>query len=860
MSETNNLPHEHITPIPNNEPDATPALWNERYTEIDANFGNLDGRARGVEKELADARGDQESLAVIIDAMREQLGGIGGTLSGLASPASVQAAVGLDWLYRNRRISFEMFASGYSLTNHPGVQVVQGIMGDDSLDVVSTIDIKPGEDYLVTDGMQTALLRVTAILSANRVRLASNLDRAWGATARLGGSTFVAAPAGGVTSKVGDQWVSKVINLGDDRATRAVVIRRTLNAGEVRLFFRDAYAVDWTERPWSMRRSGGGTTGVPEGFADYEYMVPMRGDGYLRIETTGEAMAIKHIIGLGGVTNLGGYINPLMRPEAPVVQAPAAGAINVMETPTVSSSAFVSPAGNVFATAQFQFSKASDFAAVLHDSGEVRAQTYSMPAGVLAANTQHFVRVRYTDVAGLVSDWSVVSAFTTKASYAYINTPAMTGPANGQVDIPEQPTLQSSAFAATGSADTHAASQWQIRLATETWATVLHDSGVSTTSKTSYQVPAGVLLGGQTQYVARVRHKGAALGDSEWSSDVAFTTKQQFAQILGIVLTATGGGAGSWQRVNENFASITTTAATFGNHPTYAGVINQTIDGQAMVKVPKFYVKTGNVPSGPHVGKRYWMVSDQPAAGFALHPAFMNAGAPIDQFWVGKYQGTNDGGTKLGSVAGVTPLVSIDFPAMRARAAARNTGGVTGFALWNYYQLGAIQLLALIEMGGADSQTLIGQGNVSSGSALAVDSATVAQASWRGIVGLWGNVFQMVDGLETDGSSKFKIWDKSGNKTWITTGQTAPASGSYPVTFSADSGVSHDLSVGFTPATGDATASNGSTGDIFYQNPNCVAYHGGHWSYGALAGLFYLYVNASASHAGTGIGGRLAKV
>ena len=162
-------------------------------------------------------------------------------------------------------------------------------------------------------------------------------------------------------------------------------------------------------------------------------------------------------------------------------------------------------------------------------------------------------------------------------------------------------------------------------------------------------------------------------------------------------------------------------------------------------------------------------------------------------------------------------------------------------------------------MGGADSQTLIGQGSVSGSSALAVDSATVAQASWRGIVGLWGNVFQMVDGLQTDASSKFKIWDKSGNKTWITTGQTAPANG-YPVTFSTDSGASHDLGVGFVPATSDGTASNGSTGDYAYAAANCVAYHGGGWSRGANAGLFCLYVDYSASNADPYIGGRLAKV
>lgn len=853
------LPHNTITPIPNNEPDAVPSLWNTRYAEIDENFSNLDSRTEAIEAEIEAARAGKPNLSETINAIVTQIGGISGTLSGMASPTSVQNAVSLDWLYRNRRIAFELFAAGYTLQNHLGVSVTSGIMGDDSLDVADTSGIKVGEDYLLADETDTALVRVTAIHSNTRLRLAANLSRNWGAGAKLTGSTLVARPEGGVDAAIGAQWVSKAINLGEDNASRAVVIRRSLNAGEARLYFRDSYTTAWTERAWSVRRSGGGTSGVPEGFADYEYVVPMRGDGYLRLVVDGEPMVIKHIVALGGGTEQGGYVNPLMRPNAPTISSPASGATNVIETPTLTASNYVSPAGNAFATAQFQISTSSTFSSVLHDSGEKSSMTYSVPAGVLAVNTTFYVRARVKDVAGLVSDWSTITSFKTKTSYAYVNTPTVTTPTNGQTEIPEQPTLQSSAFAVTGGSDTHAASQWQIRLAAGTWETPLHDSGASAAAKTSYTVPAGVLVDGQTQYVMRVRHIGASLGASEWSSDIAFTTKQQFAQIIGIVCTATGGGAGAWQRIDENFNAITTTAATFNNHPIYAGVVPQTIDGQAMIKLPKFYVKTGTVPSGPYAGKRYWMVSDQPVSGFSLHPAFMNAGAQIDQFWVGKYQGTNDGGTKLGSVAGLTPLVSIDFPTMQARAAARNTGGVTGFSLWNIYQLSAIQTLALIEMGGADSQTLVGQGNVSGSSALAVDHATVAQASWRGIVGLWGNVWQMVDGLQTDASSRYKIWDKNGNKTYQTTSLTAPSSG-YPVTMATASGTDYDLATVFAAETTNSTAGNGTYGDYFWQSANCVAYHGGTWGRGAFAGLFSLNVSDAASYSPSAVGGRLAKV
>jgi hypothetical protein len=140
------LPNQSITPIPNNEPDAVPSLWNVRYQEIDDNFVSLDQRQTSTENEIEAARAGGGSLAATINAIITQVGGISGTLNGLASPTSVQNAVTLDWLYRNRRIAFELFAAGYNLQNHLGVSVTSGIMGDDSLDVADTSGVKVGED------------------------------------------------------------------------------------------------------------------------------------------------------------------------------------------------------------------------------------------------------------------------------------------------------------------------------------------------------------------------------------------------------------------------------------------------------------------------------------------------------------------------------------------------------------------------------------------------------------------------------------------------------------------------------------------------------------------------------------------
>ncbi|MCO7215997.1 hypothetical protein [Halomonas sp. OfavH-34-E] len=67
------LPNSTITKIPNNEPDAVPALWNLRYEEIDQNFSFLEqGRAQ-MRSELDAAKGNKGSVGERLDDMSAQL-------------------------------------------------------------------------------------------------------------------------------------------------------------------------------------------------------------------------------------------------------------------------------------------------------------------------------------------------------------------------------------------------------------------------------------------------------------------------------------------------------------------------------------------------------------------------------------------------------------------------------------------------------------------------------------------------------------------------------------------------------------------------------------------------------------------
>ncbi|MNO85422.1 hypothetical protein D3C76_767950 [compost metagenome] len=67
------LPANKITPIPNNEPDAVPALWNVRYEEIDENFAYLEAGRHAAAVELAAARGDKPSVGQRIGEVEQQV-------------------------------------------------------------------------------------------------------------------------------------------------------------------------------------------------------------------------------------------------------------------------------------------------------------------------------------------------------------------------------------------------------------------------------------------------------------------------------------------------------------------------------------------------------------------------------------------------------------------------------------------------------------------------------------------------------------------------------------------------------------------------------------------------------------------
>lgn len=105
-----------------------------------------------------------------------------------------------------------------------------------------------------------------------------------------------------------------------------------------------------------------------------------------------------------------------------------------------------------------------------------------------------------------------------------VTTPTITSPSAAATDLGEIPTFTSSAFAGTGT--THASSDWQVTLATDTtFATPVVQSMADATHKVSWN---GGPLQASIDYIVRVRHNGTGGISSAWSAVVAFKTKKSF--------------------------------------------------------------------------------------------------------------------------------------------------------------------------------------------------------------------------------------------------------------------------------------------------------------------------------------------
>lgn len=319
--------------------------------------------------------------------------------------------------------------------------------------------------------------------------------------------------------------------------------------------------------------------------------------------------------------------------------------------------------------------------------------------------------------------------------------------------------------------------------------------------------------------------------------------------VIGVMLDRDG----SWQRFDGSGRELDW--IDFDRHPIYSRIRPVQQAGQAMVEIPAFYVRVDH-----EGGLLTWAISDRPVNGFTLHPAFRRPdGIEASAIRVGAYAAARVNGD-VTVAAGLKPWTSINFTSAQEQCRALGSG----WRMWSIYDLSAIQILMMIEKGGADMQTLIARGNVDGAGPLGGGESS---ATWRGLHELWGNVWQMVDGLRIAADGTINVWstDRPGSGEWVSTGVKYGSGGrhGFPARLHDERGDGFDLSLMFLPSEVISDEDDALIGDWVWghwEGRETVAYHGGYWTNGAHAGLFSLYLYYAPSYSSTDIGARLAKV
>ena len=273
----------------------------------------------------------------------------------------------------------------------------------------------------------------------------------------------------------------------------------------------------------------------------------------------------------------------------------------------------------------------------------------------------------------------------------------------------------------------------------------------------------------------------------------------------------------------------------------YDAIQSVIIDGQYMVKIPKFYIKAGYPgETSQNAGKRTIWITSKPRDDFHIYPAFVRNNKVMDCFYYGAYEASMEGypngdhwdstgkqrvltGLKACSLPNVHVWNYIFNEEAQTACNARNTGTgeQAGWHLQNVYEVWAIAMLMIVEYGRTDFVNAIGTGNClnkwTTSKNVYGDDYTVntgsSTAAWRGIHELWGNCWEHYTGITTDAAGKLSILNHKMDGTLVATGIGEPSGGTkstsnsrtrtdgWPITLHDESGTGYDIKDIFCPAT-----------------------------------------------------------
>lgn len=209
----------------------------------------------------------------------------------------------------------------------------------------------------------------------------------------------------------------------------------------------------------------------------------------------------------------------------PQILTPAPGSTGVGFEPDLTIAPFVVyPAGyDTLRKTRWQVALDAAFTQMVYNAESTTNLTAINLGSVgvrLDPSRRYYARAQFSGDT-LTSVMSDAVSFNTAS--VYIRRPAITAPIDGQVEVSAAAGFVSDAFSVYGGTDTQSGSRWQVSTVSD-FSTTLYDSGWIAAT-TGYKPPAS--LAQKTEYYIRVKYRGAAIGESEWSASVRFVTADQ---------------------------------------------------------------------------------------------------------------------------------------------------------------------------------------------------------------------------------------------------------------------------------------------------------------------------------------------
>lgn len=344
-----------------------------------------------------------------------------------------------------------------------------------------------------------------------------------------------------------------------------------------------------------------------------------------------------------------------------------------------------------------------------------------------------------------------------------------------------------------------------------------------------------------------------------------------FTKIYGVQWDGTA--ATTWSRTDDAAEFVNPSPAVnngsgsspFDNLLPWSGMVKETIDGNVLVKIPKYYYKWTR--SGATMKLQ---IADGPEDGFLVSPAHADRGdgsGERDYVYVGRYHCNSS----YKSAAGSTPLASI------TRATARTNIHNLGSTYWqyDYAMYWTIMMLYLVEYANWNSQATIGYGcsassakfNMGATDAMtyhtgtsAANRTTYGSVQYRYIEGLWDNVYDWCDGIYFSGANVYCI--KNPASFSDTTGGTLV--GTRPTSSGYISAWTNPTAAGFEYALYPSAVAGSETTYVcdycYYNSSGVVLRVGGNYGQDQYRGAFCLLGNNAASSSSASVGCRLQKL